>query len=152
MTSTSKAVNKMARTPPEAVVGINTHGLYSAVPPGATVGGVLPVGQVYTTTGTSGQFLFNGGSNGTSWGNTTDTVMRVNQTNPPSVDVKGRMVINGRDLEDRLDVIEKVLQIPERDVILEKKHPKLKNMYYDYINELAKYRMWEAIKGEDNVA
>jgi hypothetical protein len=68
--------------------------------------------------------------------------------NPPQLEVKGRMVINGRDLEDRLDTIEKVLQIPERDVKLEEKHPKLKEMYYDYINALAKYRMWEAIKGD----
>jgi hypothetical protein len=134
----------MARTPPEAVVGINTHGLYGAFPPQLS-------GQVYTTNNTSGQFLTSTG-NGTTWANSTDTVMTVNQTNPPSLDVKGRMIINGRDLEDRLDTIEKVLQIPERDVTLEKKHPKLQKMYYDYINELAKYRMWEAIKGDDNVA
>ena len=135
----------MARTPPEAVVGINTHGLYGAVPQPSN-------GQVYTTNNT-GQFLTSTG-NGVTWTNniSTDTVMTVNQTNPPSLDVKGRMIINGRDLEDRLDTIEKILQIPERDVTLEKKHPKLQEMYYDYINALAKYRMWEAIKGDDNVA
>jgi len=60
------------------------------------------------------------------------------------------MVINGRDLEERLDTIEKVLLIPERDAKLEVKHPKLKKMYDDYIKELSKYRMWETIKGEDN--
>jgi hypothetical protein len=139
----------MARTPPEAVVGINKHGLYGAVPP-------LTVGQVYTTNTTAGQFLTSTG-NGTSWTTGTNTitnseVMRINQTNPPSIDVKGRMVINGRDLEERLKTIETVLQIPERDVILEKKHPKLKKLYDDYINALGKYRTFEAIKGEDNVA
>jgi hypothetical protein len=60
------------------------------------------------------------------------------------------MVINGRDLEERLDTIEKVLQIPERDVILERKHPKLKKLYNDYINALGKYRTFEAIKGDEN--
>jgi len=133
----------MARTPPQAVVGINTHGLYGAVPPQLS-------GQIYTTNNTSGQFLTSTGTNGVTWSDNTNTVMRVNQSNPPGVDVKGRMVINGRDLEDRLDTIEKVLQIPERDVILEKKHPKLQKMYYDYINELAKYRMWHAIKGDED--
>jgi hypothetical protein len=64
--------------------------------------------------------------------------------------VKGRMVINGRDLEERLDTIEKVLQIPERDVILEKKHPKLKKLYDEYITALGKYRTFEAIKGDNN--
>ena len=148
MTTTLKNVNTMARTPPQAVVGITTHGLYGAVPPGATVGGVLPVGQVYTTTGTSGQFVFNGGSNGTSWSNSNDTVLKVNQS-PPELEVKGRMVLNGVDLEERLNTIEKVLQIPERDVILEKKHPKLKKLYDEYITALGKYRTFELIKGDE---
>jgi hypothetical protein len=62
--------------------------------------------------------------------------------------VKGKVVINDRDLEERLDTIEKVLQIPERDVILEKKHPKLKKLYDEYIAALGKYRTFNAIKGD----
>ena len=72
------------------------------------------------------------------------------QNDPASLEVKGKIVHNGRDLEERLSTIEKVLQIPERDVKLEKKHPKLKKMYEDYIKALEKYRTWEAIKGDDN--
>jgi hypothetical protein len=106
----------------------------------------LTVGQVYTTNTTAGQYLING-SNGTSWSNTNDNVMIVKQ-DPATLEVKGNMVINGRDLEERLNTIEKVLQIPERDVILEKKHPKLKKLYDEYIKELSKYRMWNAIKGD----
>jgi hypothetical protein len=114
-------------------------------------------GQVYTTNTTSGQFLTSSGSNGMTWTTGTNNitnseVMRINQTNPPELEVKGRMVINGRDLEERLDTIEKVLQIPERDVKLEKKHPKLKKLYDEYINALGKYRTFEAIKGDDDVA
>jgi hypothetical protein len=111
----------------------------------------LTNGQVYTTNTTAGQFLTSG-SNGTSWTNTTsiaDSVM-VARNNPPELEVKGRMVINGRDLEERLDTIEKVLAIPERDVILEKKHPKLKKLYDEYIAALGKYRTFEAIKGDEN--
>ena len=103
----------------------------------------------YTTNSTAGQFLTSG-SNGTSWTNTTNEVMRINQTNPPQLEVKGRMVINGQDLEERLNTIEKVLQIPERDVKLEKKHPKLKKLYDEYINELSKYKMWHSIKGDND--
>lgn len=131
----------MARTPPQAVVGINKHGLYGAVPPQLS-------GQIYTTNNT-GQFLTTG-SNGTSWSNSASEVMKINQTNPPSLEVKGKMVINGVDLEERLNTIEKVLQIPERDVILERKHPKLKKLYDEYIHALAKYRTFEAIKGDDD--
>jgi hypothetical protein len=111
------------------------------------------VSNVYTTNTTSGQFLTSSGSNGMSW--TTNSisnseVMRINQTNPPTLEVKGNMVINGRDLEERLKTIEKVLLIPERDVKLEKKHPKLKKLYDEYIAALGKYRTFEAIKGDED--
>jgi hypothetical protein len=102
---------------------------------------------------TTGQFLTSNGSNGTSWttGSTigiADNVMVV-KGNPAELEVKGRMVINGRDLEERLDTIEKVLQIPERDVKLEKKHPKLKKLYDEYIHALGKYRTFDALKGDN---
>jgi hypothetical protein len=141
MTTISLPVNKTVNTVATTLSG------YGAVPPQLS-------GQVYTTNGTAGQFLTSG-SNGTTWATGTNTInanpaITIKGTNPAELEVKGRMVINGRDLEERLNTIEKVLQIPERDVILEKKHPKLQKMYYDYINELAKYRMWHAIKGTDN--
>ena len=104
----------------------------------------------YATNTTAGQFLTSG-SNGTTWANSTvgtNPALTIKQTNPPELEVKGRMIINGVDLEERLDTIEKVLHIPERDVILEKKHPKLKKLYDEYINELSKYKMWQSIKGE----
>ena len=120
---------------------------YGAIPP-------LTVGQIYTTNTTSGQFLTSSGSNGMTWttGTTTtpyDAIMTVNPTKPATIEVKGNMVINGVDLEERLSTIEKVLQIPERDVKLEKKHPKLKKLYDEYINALGKYRTFDAIKGDE---
>jgi hypothetical protein len=110
-----------------------------------------PAGQVYTTAIPNNAYLTSTGT-GTStvWNNSPTETIRINQTEPPTVDIKGNLTINGRDLEERLTTIEKVLQIPERDVILEKKHPKLKKLYDDYIKELSKYRMWETIKGEDD--
>ena len=117
------------------------------------IGSTVAVGNVYTTNTTAGQFLTSTGSNGTTWANSTvgtNPALTIKQTNPPELEVKGRMVINGRDLEERLDTIEKVLQIPERDVKLEKKHPKLKKLYDEYINELSKYKMWHSIKGDND--
>ena len=117
----------------------------------------LTVGQVYTTTGTGASNWANpstqfNNSNGkpimTVPAGTDEIVLEKDAT----LTVKGKVVINDRDLEERLNTIEKVLQIPEKDVILEKKHPKLKKLYDEYIKELAKYRMWNAIKGDDNVA
>ena len=125
------------------LVGATVSVGYGAIPPATH-----DFGTIYTTNSTAGQFLTSG-SNGTSWSNATVTNQNVMivKDSPPELEVKGRMVINGRDLEERLETIEKVLAIPERDVILEKKHPKLKKLYDEYINELSKYRMWESIKG-----
>lgn len=123
---------------------------------------------VYTTNSTAGQFLTSTGSNGTSWSQTNipNTHFNSSNNNPimtipygedkvvveekAALEVKGKMILNGLDLEERLTTIEKVLQIPERDVKLEKKHPKLKKLYDEYINALGKYRTFEAIKGEEN--
>ena len=106
-----------------------------------------------TTTVPNGGYITSTGTN-TTWTTSTSSIpnetIRINQTDPPTVDIKGNLVINGRDLEERLNTIEKVLNIPERDVILEHKHPKLKELYDAYINALGKYRTFEAIKGEDD--
>ena len=101
-----------------------------------------------SATTTSGQIYTTNGTGGLTWANPNDNVMIVKNA-PASLEVKGRMILNGLDIEERLKTIEKVLTIPERDVKLEKKHPKLKKMHDDYIKELSKYRMWESIKGDD---
>lgn len=67
-----------------------------------------------------------------------------------TLEVQGNLVINGIDLEERLNVIERLLAIPERDAIMEAKYPSLKKKFDEYINTLEKYRTFERIKGEDN--
>jgi lipopolysaccharide export system protein LptC len=66
-----------------------------------------------------------------------------------TLEVKGTVMINGQDLEERLNTIETVLQIPTRDVTLEAKYPKLGNLYKQYMRELEKYKTWERVKGND---
>ena len=124
---------------------------YGAVPPVGATSALDTIQQLYTTNTTAGQFLTSG-SNSTSYSNTwistaaaQDNVMIVKH-DPATLEVKGRIVLNGQDLEERLKTIEKVLQIPERDAILEKNYPLLKQKYDDYINTLSKYRMWEELK------
>ena len=105
-----------------------------------------------TAAGTSGQIYTTTGTGTANWiaPNNYDQVLTVNAGKSQStLEVKGDLVINGRNLEERLNTIEKVLQIPERDVKLEKKHPKLKKLYDEYIQALGKYRTFEAIKGEE---
>ena len=120
---------------------------------GAGVGGTGAVGQTYTTTGTSGfnwatpQTQFNS-SNGNPVMSMTHGKDEIVLEKDATLTVKGKVVINDRDLEERLTTMEKLLQIPERDVILEKKYPKLKKLYDEYITALGKYRTFEAIKGD----
>jgi hypothetical protein len=104
----------------------------------------LATGQLLTTAGFNGTSTISAAPSMTLG----DNVLTA-RSNPNSLEVKGNVVINGRDLEERLDTIEKVLQIPERDVKLEAKHPKLKELYDEYIHALGKYRTWESIKGEE---
>ena len=63
-----------------------------------------------------------------------------------TLEVNGSVKINGVDLEERLSTIEKVLQIPQRDVTMESKYPKLKKIYEEYMRELDKLRTWDALK------
>lgn len=65
-----------------------------------------------------------------------------------TLDVKGTVKINGFDLEERLNIIERVLMIPERDAIIEAKYPSLKKKFDEYISTLEKYKTFERIKGE----
>jgi hypothetical protein len=108
-----------------------------------------PITVPYTTsaTGTNGQILTTTTGTGTTW--VQNPILTVKDA-PAGLEVKGKIIHNGKDLEERLSTIEKVLNIPERDVTLETKYPKLKKMYDAYIKELSKARMWESLKGEDN--
>lgn len=67
-----------------------------------------------------------------------------------ALEVKGKMKLNGLDLEERLNVIEQVLNIPTRDVTIENKYPKLAELYQQYMHELEKYKTFERLKGDDN--
>lgn len=103
--------------------------------------------------GTSGSVLTTSGMNGssyTSWANASQSDVLTVKNNPPSLEVKGNVVINGLDLEERLKTIERVLAIPERDAKMEAKYPSLKKKFDEYINSLEKYRTFERIKGDDN--
>jgi hypothetical protein len=117
----------------------------------ASIVGVPTIRTTTTTNNTGGNFLISN-PHGNHWGTGTinqNQLYQIHQSNPPNLEVKGKMTLNGRDLEERLDAIEKVLHIPERDVKLEKKHPKLKKLYDEYMAALGKYRTFESLKGDE---
>lgn len=63
-----------------------------------------------------------------------------------ALEVKGRMIINGIDLEERLSIIENLLNIPTRDAKMEDKYEKLRNLSNQYNQALEEYKTWERLK------
>jgi PKD repeat protein len=102
----------------------------------------ITLGSVTTSNGINGTYYTTGTV-------TSNPVMYIKQ-DPAELEVKGKLKLNGQDLEERLKTIEYVLGLPERDVTMESKYPSLKKKYDEYVNALAKYRTFDAIKGDDN--
>ncbi len=120
---------------------------YPPVSSGQVLTASVSNGTTYTTNWANASSNFNDGA---------DAVMviphgskTVEITKAATLDIKGDVKINGVDLEERLNVIETVLQIPTRDVTMEAKHPKLKALYEQYMHELEKYKTWDRVKGDN---
>ncbi len=101
----------------------------------------------------SGSLIGNGGTVSSYGINQNTTVMSVPYgentvriEEDATLDVRGRVKINGEFLDERLQRIETMLHIPTRDVTMEEKHPKLKELYEQYLHELEKYKTWDRIK------
>lgn len=128
-------------------VSVPSAGLAGAVltTTGATTGTIASVTGMSNTTWAHPNAQFNNGS-GVAVMTIPHGENKVVLEDKAELEVKGKVKINGLDLEERLRTIETVLNIPERDATLEAKHPKLKELYDAYINALAKYRTWEKLK------
>lgn len=67
-----------------------------------------------------------------------------------TLEVTGRIRINGEYLDERLERIETLLNIPTRDVTIEEQYPKLKALFKEYMQELEKYKTWNRLtKGNE---
>lgn len=73
-------------------------------------------------------------------------VLRVPNSDTPTLEVTGNVRINGEDLNERLERIETLLNIPTRNVTIEAQYPKLKKLYEEYMSELEKYKTWNRLK------
>jgi hypothetical protein len=132
----------------------NTKLTTTTLPSNYTISGSGGSGQVYTTNSTSGlnwatptstQFNSSAGKPIMTVPNGKDEIILEKDA---TLEVKGKVKINGIDLEERLNIIERILMIPKRDATLEDKYPSLKKKFNDYINTLEKYQTFEHIKGE----
>lgn len=110
--------------------------------------------------GTTNQiYVGQGGSGGSgTWTNATintntqfsnakgKAVLEIPNTEIPSIKITGDIEWNGERLQDRLERIETMLNIPTRDVTMEEKYEKLRNLSNQYKQALEEYKTWERLK------
>jgi len=63
-----------------------------------------------------------------------------------SLTVEGRAIVQGRDILKELDEMRDSLLLLKRDVDMEAKYPKLKELKDAYEEQLEKYKTFEALK------
>ena len=63
-----------------------------------------------------------------------------------TLEVDGRAIVQGRDILNELDDMRDALLLLKRDVDMEAKYPKLRELKDAYEAELEKYKTWEALK------
>jgi hypothetical protein len=73
------------------------------------------------------------------------TVMEI-PSGDPTVKITGEIEWNGEKLSDRLERIESMLHIPTRDVTMEEKYRKLKQIWDQYKTALEEYKTWQRLK------
>lgn len=98
-------------------------------------------GQIYVTN--TGSYSTNQNKFTNSQG---QAVLEIPNSETPSIKINGDIEWNGERLQDRLERIELLLNIPSRDVTMEEKYPKLKQLWNDYNKALAEYKTWETLK------
>ena len=73
-----------------------------------------------------------------------------NRTWFTDLEVETDIVLNGTSLNERLNLIERLLNIPKRDLYLEAKYSKLAEIYQEYMKEVEKLTTYEKLKGSTN--
>lgn len=121
----------------------------------------IKLNNPYAITGNNGSILAAATTNSYNWiqpntnftsGGNNKTVMSIPHNSDEVViepdaalNVKGKVIINGENLEERLKRIETLLNIPTRDVEMEEEFPKLKHLWEEYNSELEKYKTWKRL-------
>lgn len=104
----------------------------------------------HTTLIDDGKILINSdilssGYYSTAFNNSSGTEVFRLPTDEATLVVQGRIKMNSEYLDERLERIETMLNIPVRDIELENEFPKLKSLWEEYNRELEKYKTWKRI-------
>lgn len=96
--------------------------------------------SIFAPTGGAGTNTISGGA-----GIINGSPYEFNVTKGTTLRVNGTIELNGESLNDRLERIETLLQIPSRDAIIEAQYPKLRELFEQYMAELEKYKTWNRL-------
>lgn len=111
---------------------------YGPTPPVSTVNvGAIGAG------GASGSLLTANGYNGSSWSISPQPAITVGTG---ITKITSPLEVNGRDILKELDEMRDALLLLKRDVNMEEKYPKLKELKDAYERALEKYKTFDAIK------
>ena len=75
-----------------------------------------------------------------------DAKIRIDGGENGTMQVDVPLVVNGRDILKELDEMRDVLLLLKRNVDMEAKYPKLRELKDAYEAQLEKYKTWEALK------
>jgi hypothetical protein len=75
-----------------------------------------------------------------------DITIADHTTNNPTLKVDGTLEVQGRDVMKELDEMRDAMLLLKRDVDMEAKYPKLRELKDEYERALEKYKTFEAIK------
>ena len=75
-----------------------------------------------------------------------DAKIRIDGGENGKMQVDGTLEVQGRDVMKELDEMRDVLLLLKRDVDMEAKYPKLRELKDAYETQLEKYKTWEALK------
>ena len=78
--------------------------------------------------------------------NLADSAIIINGGPGGSMKVDVPMIVNGRDVMKEIDEMRDALLLLKRDVDMESKYPRLKELKDEYERSLAKYKTFETIK------
>ena len=105
-----------------------------------------PADYVYSTNGMGSSTVNSGQITTSSITGLNSSIWTDDGSNNASITVDGTFEVQGRDVLAELDEMRDALMLIKRDVDMEAKYPKLKELKDEYAKQLAKYATFDTIK------
>lgn len=118
----------------------DTQGVANTITDLTTFPPVSAIPYLVTSSGTSGTWT------NSTWTNTIFNADESSVNISGTLRVSGDISANGESILTRIERIEQLVNIPTRNIDLENRYPRLKEIWEMYNRELEKYTNWEKLK------